>query len=66
MAVGGRMVAVRGPMSPREALLATAARAVLAACQEQLEQRILPPSARAALLLLESALDPYPAPREGG
>jgi len=46
-------------VSPREALLAAAGRAVLAAFQEQLERRSLPLQATAALRLLESALEPY-------
>lgn len=50
------------PVSPREALLAAAARAVLAAFRESLERRALPGQATAALRLLESALEPYFAP----
>jgi hypothetical protein len=50
----------------REILLATAARAVLAAFREQLEQRLLTAPATATLRLLETALEPYrrdpPAP----
>jgi hypothetical protein len=63
--VGNGMVAANDPLSPREALLAAAARAVVAAFRDQLEQRMLAPPARAALLLLESALDPYFPPPEG-
>ena len=58
----------------REALLAAAARAVLAALREPLEQRRLTGPAIAALRLLETALEPYhrakpprqddPAPQE--
>lgn len=44
---------------PREILLATAARAVLAAFRESLEQRRLSPPATATLRLLETALEPY-------
>jgi hypothetical protein len=51
---------------PREILLATAARAVLAAFREALEQRQLSSPATATLRLLETALEPYrldpPAP----
>jgi len=47
------------PVSPREALLAAAGRAVLAAFHEPLERRSLPLQATAALRLLESALEPY-------
>lgn len=47
------------PLLPREALLAAAARAVLAAFREPLEQRSLSSPAMASLRLLESALDPY-------
>jgi hypothetical protein len=50
----------------REILLATAARAVLAAFREPLEQRRLSAPATATLRLLETALEPYrldpPAP----
>jgi len=52
------------PPSPREALLAAAGRAVLAAFRDQLEARTLPGQATAALRLLESALDPYYPPRD--
>lgn len=45
--------------TPREALLAAAARAVLAAFREPLEQKRLSAPATAALRLLETALDPY-------
>jgi hypothetical protein len=45
--------------SPRELVLAAAARAVLAAFRESLEGGALPPPARATLRLLESALEPY-------
>jgi hypothetical protein len=48
--------------SPRELLLATAARAVLAAFRDPLERRRLSPPATATLRLLETALEPY---REG-
>ena len=50
------------PVIPREALLAAAARAVLAALREPLEQRELSSPATAALRLLESALEPYFGP----
>jgi hypothetical protein len=43
----------------REILLATAARAVLAAFREPLEQRQLTAPATATLRLLETALEPY-------
>lgn len=46
--------------SPRELLLAAAARAVLAAFREPLEKKRLTPVANATLRLLETALDPYP------
>ena len=52
--------------SPRELLLAAAARAVLAAFREPLEQKRLPAPATATLRLLETALEPYqldPPPR---
>ena len=49
-------------MIPREALLAAASRAVLAALREPLEQRELSSPATAALRLLESALEPYFGP----
>lgn len=45
--------------APRELLLAAAARAVLAAFREQLEQRRLGAPATATLRLLETALEPY-------
>jgi hypothetical protein len=51
--------------APRELLLAAAARAVLAAFREPLEQKRLAPPATATLRLLETALEPYrldPAP----
>jgi len=44
---------------PREILLAAAARAVLAAFREPLEQRQLAAPATATLRLLETALEPY-------
>lgn len=47
------------PPSPREALLAAAARAVLASFRDSLEQRNLAGPQTAALRLLESALEPY-------
>jgi hypothetical protein len=47
------------PLAPREALLAAAARAVLASFRDPLEQRALSGPQTAALRLLESALDPY-------
>ena len=52
--------------SAREALLAAAARAVLAALRDPLEQRRLTGPAIAALRLLETALEPYrtKAPRQ--
>jgi hypothetical protein len=46
------------PVIPREALLAAAARAVLAALREPLEQRELNSPATAALRLLESRWNP--------
>lgn len=50
----------------REILLAAAARAVLSALREPVEQRRLSPTAVATLRVLEAALDPYsfelPAP----
>jgi hypothetical protein len=49
-------------MVPREALLAAASRAVLAALREPLERRELSGPATAALRLLESALEPYFGP----
>jgi len=45
--------------SPRELLLAAAARAVLAAFRDPLEKGHLSPPATATLRLLETALDPY-------
>jgi hypothetical protein len=51
--------------APRELLLAAAARAVLAAFREPLEQKRLTAPATATLRLLETALEPYrpnPAP----
>lgn len=45
--------------SPRELVLAAAARAVLAAFRDPLERRGLSPPATATLRLLESALEPY-------
>jgi hypothetical protein len=48
-----------GSFGAREILLATAARAVLAAFREPLEQRLLTPPATATLRLLETALEPY-------
>jgi len=53
------MVDASQPPTPREALLAAAARAVLAAMRDPLEQRELSGPATAALRLLESALEPY-------
>lgn len=50
---------VTNPLLPREALLAAAAQAVVAAFRDSLERRALPPPATAALRLLESALEPY-------
>jgi hypothetical protein len=47
--------------SARELVLAAAARAVLAALREPIEQKRLSPSADATLCLLETALEPYPA-----
>jgi hypothetical protein len=47
--------------APRELLLAAAARAVLAAFREPLEQKQLPAPATATLRLLETALEPYRA-----
>lgn len=45
--------------APRELLLAAAARAVLAAFREPLEQKKLAAPATATLRLLETALEPY-------
>ncbi len=50
--------ATRG-YSPREILLAAAARAVLAAFRESLETRSLSAPATATLRVLETALEPY-------
>lgn len=47
------------PLSPREIVLATTARAVLAAFRGPLENRRLSAPATATLRLLESALDAY-------
>ncbi|HYD11938.1 MAG TPA: hypothetical protein VEC11_03730 [Allosphingosinicella sp.] len=47
--------------TPRELLLAAAARAVLAAFREPLEQKRLAAPATATLRLLETALEPYRA-----
>ncbi|HEV2818798.1 MAG TPA: hypothetical protein VGW40_16445 [Allosphingosinicella sp.] len=52
-----------GGYSARELVLAAAARAVLAAFREPLEERRLTPPANATLRLLETALDPYPPGR---
>ena len=53
--------------TPREILLAAAARAVLAAFRDQLEDKRLSGQASATLRVLETALEPYfldlPAPR---
>ena len=46
--------------SARELILAAAARAVLAAFREPLEESRLTPAADATLCLLEAALDPCP------
>ena len=54
----GRRVSRPAP-SPEEALLAAAARAVLAAFREPLEQRRLSAPGTAALRLLETALEGY-------
>ncbi len=48
-----------GPFAARELLLAAAARAVLAAFREPLEQKKLGAPATATLRLLETALEPY-------
>ena len=45
--------------APRELLLAAAARAVLAAFRDPLEQKRLAAPATATLRLLETALEPY-------
>lgn len=54
--------------SPREMVLAAAARAVLAAFRDPLERQRLPAPARASLRVLEAALElyaePLPPPRE--
>jgi len=56
-------MAAQDPSSPsysaREILLAAAARAVLAALREPLEQRRLSGAATATLRVLETALEPY-------
>jgi len=55
--------------APRELLLAAAARAVLAAFRQPLEQKRLTAPATATLRLLETALEPYrgePAPIRPG
>lgn len=57
------MVAANDPQSPREALLVAAARAVLFALRDPLEERKLEGPATASLRLLESALEPYLQPR---
>jgi uncharacterized OsmC-like protein len=49
--------------SPRELLLAAAARAVLSAFRDPLEARRLSRPATATLRLLESALEPYEPPK---
>lgn len=49
--------------APRELLLAVAARAVLDALREPLEEKRLTPQANATLRVLESALEPYPMAR---
>ncbi|MDQ4087246.1 MAG: hypothetical protein M3177_04420 [Pseudomonadota bacterium] len=51
-----------GAYSPREILLAAAARAVLAAFREPLEQKRLSPAATATLRVLEAALELYADP----
>ena len=52
--------------TPREILLAAAARAVLAAFRDPLEKRRLNAPATATLRLLETALEPYrPEPPAG-
>ncbi len=50
---------VMSDYEPREILLAAAARAVLVAFREPLEQRQLTAPATATLRLLETALEPY-------
>lgn len=50
------------PYSPREVLLAAAARAVLAAFQEPLGQKRLSTAATGALRVMEAALDLYAEP----
>jgi len=56
------------PYSPREILLAAAARAVLTAFHGPIEQKRLSPSATATLRVLEAALqlyaEPLPSPPE--
>jgi hypothetical protein len=52
--------------SARELLLAAAARAVLSAFREPLEQKRLSLTANATLRLLETALDSYPGANLGG
>ena len=52
--------------SARELLLAAAARAVLAAFREPLEEKRLTPPANATLRLLETALEPYPSANVDG
>lgn len=48
--------------SPREVLLAAAARAVLAAFRDPLEEKRLPAPATATLRVLEAALELYAEP----
>jgi len=57
-AAAGVRVSLSG-FTPREILLAAAARAVLAAFREPLEERRLTSPATATLRLLETALEPY-------
>lgn len=45
--------------TPRETLLVTAARAVLASFRERLDEKRLSSNEAAALRLLDTALDPY-------
>jgi len=52
--------------TPREILLAAAARAVLAAFRDPLERRALSAPATATLRLLETALEPYRSDSPGG
>jgi hypothetical protein len=54
-----------GGYAARELLLAAAARAVLAAFREPLEERRLSLSANATLRMLETALEPYPPASPG-